>query len=81
MKITSANGLIGCLIYCADDQYRVRIYDRDNSYEFKDYDILHSDMFFKIQDTDVYLYEDGDDMWIDHGPNTLRLTGLDDDKT
>lgn len=78
MKIQSANGLIGCLIYCADDQYRIRIYDRDNSYEFKDYDIRHSDMFFKIEDSDVYLYEDGDDAWIDHSPDTLGLTGVDD---
>jgi uncharacterized protein YneR len=69
MKITSANGKSACLIYCADNQYRIRVYNKDHS--FKDYDILHNDLSFVIDDADAYFYEDGQNMYIDYSPQTL----------
>ncbi len=72
MKIKAANSLTGCLIYCGDGQYRVRIYDEHKLSMFKDYDIRHCDLFFEINDEDAYLYEDEQGKcWIDHSPQTL----------
>jgi hypothetical protein len=68
---TPANNKVGCLIYCGDEQYRIRFYNPDKS--FKDYDIKISDLFFKIDDEDAYLYEDDDKCWIDHSPSTLDI--------
>jgi hypothetical protein len=73
MKIESANGREACLIYCGDDQYRIRIYDKHKLGMFKDYDIRHFDLFFEIKDEDAYLYEEGDQQWIDHSPETLGI--------
>lgn len=73
MKSELANGRVGCLIYCADGQYRVRIYDEHKLSMFKDYDIKHCDLFFTITDEDAHLYEDGDRCWIDHSPETLGI--------
>lgn len=78
MNIKSANGLTGCLIYCGDNQYCIRIYDEHNPNMFKDYDIRHWDLFFRIDDEDAYLYEDGDKCWLDNSPETL---GKDNDQT
>jgi len=72
----SANGTDCCLIWCGDGQYRIRVYDKDS---FKDYDILHNDLFFKICDEDAHFYTDGDKMWIDHAPST-RGAGIDHDR-
>ena len=73
LKIKSANGLTGCLIYVGNDQYKIRVYDDHKLSMFKDYDIKHSDLFFEISDEDAYLYEDGEHCWIDHSPNTLGI--------
>jgi hypothetical protein len=72
-KITnkSANGTECCLIYCGDGQYRIRVYSKDAENSFKDYDILHNDLFFTICDEDAHFYELGDRMWIDHAPSTF----------
>ena len=73
MKIESANGREACLIYCGDDQYRIRIYDKHKLGMFKDYDIRHFDLFFEIKYEDAYLYEDGNRLWIDHSLETLGI--------
>lgn len=72
MKINSksADGKTACLIYCADGEYRIRIYEPYAS-SFQDYDIKHNDLFFVIKDEDAYLYTDGIKHWIDHSPSTL----------
>ena len=71
--IKSALGLECCLIYCAGGEYRIRVYNKDRLGEFKDYDIKHSDLWFEITDPDAFLYEDGDRMYLDHGPKTLGI--------
>ena len=71
MKVTKAIGTEACLIYCADGQYRLRVYKPLG--EFVDYDILHSDLCFTINDPDACFYTDGEKNWIDHSPETLGL--------
>lgn len=76
--IKSANGLTGCLIYCGDDKYCIRVYDEHKLGMFEDYSIAISDLFFTITDEDAYLYEDSDGKkWIDHNPETLNLNAED----
>lgn len=70
MKVTKANGAEACLIYCADGQYRIRVYK--TSKKFIDYDIKHNDLWFMIDDEDASFYSDGDKHWIDHSPDTLE---------
>lgn len=73
MRVKSADGLAGCLIYCGDQVYRFRVYEDDGS--FKDYDLLHSDLSVVIQDKDAYLYDDyGGTAKLDHSPETLGVT-------
>jgi len=69
MKIESVNGREACLIHCADGVYRIRLYTSVDI--FKDYDIRHNDLWFEINDNDCFLYEDGENAWIDHSPMTL----------
>ena len=71
MKTESVNGREACLIYCGDGVYRIRLYTGVGV--FKDYDIRHSDLWFEINDDDCFLYEDGENAWIDHGPSTLGI--------
>lgn len=71
--LQSANGRSGCLIYCGDNQYRIRIYDEHKLGMFEDYDIRISDLFFTINDEDAHLWVDEvtGRMIIDHHPQTL----------
>jgi hypothetical protein len=73
--IKSANGLTGCLIYCAtDNKYIIRVYDEHKLGMFEDYDIAISELFFTINDEDAHLYEDDNgDKWLDHNPATLGV--------
>ena len=71
MKIESVNGREACLIRCADGAYRIRLYTAVGV--FKDYDIMHNDIWFEINDDDCFLYEDGENAWIDHSPSTLGI--------
>tara|TARA_R110000868_G_scaffold177887_1_gene417041 strand:+ start:46 stop:276 length:231 start_codon:yes stop_codon:yes gene_type:complete len=72
--LKTANGLTGCLIYCADDKYRIRVYDEHKLGMFEDYDIAISELFFTINDEDAHLYEDDNgDKWLDHNPATLGI--------
>jgi hypothetical protein len=71
MKIESADGHEGCLIWCGGDRYVFRIYNE--THEFVDYDLRHSDMRVVIRDLDAYFYTDGTDARVDHAPATLGL--------
>ena len=49
-------------------------YDSDGKDGFKDYDIYHSDLVVKIDDTDATFYEHEDGrMILDHSPETLGI--------
>ena len=72
LKIESADGQEGYLIWCGGDRYVFRIY-KDAPHEFTDYDLRHTDMRVKIMDSDAFFYEKGEDAWIDHSPATLGI--------
>lgn len=73
MKITTANGTEGVLIYNHGlNTYSFRVYDANHN--FKDYDLLHSDLVVKIVDEDAFFYEQADGtLTLDHSPATLGL--------
>jgi hypothetical protein len=71
MKIESADGQEGYLIWCGGDRYVFRIYDIYHN--FVDYDLRHSDMRVKILDEDAFFYTDDKGDWIDHAPATLGI--------
>ena len=72
MTTTSANGVVGDLIYChATKEYVFRVYDANH--DFKDYDIVHSDMRVKIIDADAFFYEENGVQHLDHSPATLGI--------
>ena len=70
MKIKSANGVTGCLLRVGFSEFVFRVYSTDG---FKDYDLLHSDLQFTICDDDATFYEDGDNLKLDHSPDTLGI--------
>jgi hypothetical protein len=72
MKIESADGVEGYLIWCGGDRYVFRIYTAAPN-EFTDYDLRHSDMKVKIMDSDAFFYSDEQGDCIDHAPATLGL--------
>jgi hypothetical protein len=71
MKIESADGCEGYLIWCGGDRYVFRIYELDHS--FVDYNLRHSDMKVKIMDSDAFFYTDNQSACIDHAPDTLGI--------
>ena len=73
MKIASADGKSGCLLYSfGSDKYMFRVYD--TQHDFIDYEIYHSDLGIKIEDPDACFYETADGrMVLDHSPETLGL--------
>ena len=71
MKSTSAKGLRGCIIDSFDGNYYFRVYDADHN--FKDYDLRHCDLAVIIDDDDAFLYEDGEDLQLNHAPDTLGI--------
>jgi hypothetical protein len=72
MKIESADGVEGYLIWCGGDRYVFRIYTAAPN-EFTDYNLRHSDMKVKIMDSDAFFYSDEQGDCIDHAPATLGL--------
>ena len=72
MKIESAVGKEGYLIWCGGDRYVFRIYTNAPE-EFVDYDIRHTDMCIKITDPDAFFYTDEQGACIDHAPATLGI--------
>ena len=71
MKIESADGQEGILIWCGGDRYVFRVYNAE--YEFVDYDIHHTDMRVVIRDFDAYFYTDDTGARVDHAPATLGI--------
>jgi hypothetical protein len=72
VKIESADGREGYLIWCGGDHYVFRIYTAAPD-EFVDYDICHTDMRVKIIDSDAFFYTDGEEARVDHAPATLGI--------
>jgi hypothetical protein len=72
MKIESADGREGILIWCGGDRYVFRIYS-DTPHKFVDYDLRHSDMKIKIIDSDAFFYSDETSACVDHAPATLGI--------
>jgi len=72
MKIESADGVEGILIWCGNDRYVFRVYTAAPD-QFVDYDICHTDMCVKIKDSDAFFYTDGNDARVDHSPATLGI--------
>ena len=71
VKIESADGQEGLLIWCGGDRYVFRIYNE--THDFVDYDLRHSDMKVKIVDSDAFFYSDETGDCIDHSPATLGI--------
>jgi hypothetical protein len=71
VKIESADGVEGILIWCGGDRYVFRIYNE--THEFVDYDLRHSDMRVRITDPDAFFYVDDEHARIDHSPATLGI--------
>ena len=71
VKIESADGREGYLIWCGGDRYVFRIYNK--AHDFVDYDIRHSDMRVRIIDSDAFLYSNDKGSTIDHSPATLGI--------
>jgi len=72
MKIESADGAEGYLIWCGGDRYVFRIYS-EAPHDFVDYDLRHTDMKVRIVDSDAFFYTDEQGSSIDHSPATLGL--------
>ena len=72
MKIESADGQEGYLIWCGGDRYVFRIYTSAPD-EFTDYDLRHTDMRVRIVDSDAFFYSDDNGDSIDHSPDTLGI--------
>jgi hypothetical protein len=72
IKIESADGREGYLIWCGGDRYVFRIY-KEAPDDFTDYDIHHTDMRIRIIDEDAYFYSDDQGDSIDHSPETLGI--------
>lgn len=70
MKIESANGIEGILIF-SGNRFYFRVHQSPD--EFVDYDIYHSDLVVCIKDEDAFFYHNGDKHILDHSPNTLGL--------
>jgi len=76
MNNTTANGVVGYLIYChATDRHLFRVYDAN--FDFVDYDIRHNDLRVKIVDPDAHFYTGHSNgqpfAELDHCPATLGI--------
>ena len=72
VRIESADGQEGYLIWLGGDRYVFRIYKVAPD-EFTDYDLRHTDMTIKIVDPDAFFYSDETGDWVDHSPATLGI--------
>ena len=66
-----AEGVEGVLIWCADGQYRFRVYT--DTFEFTDYDLLHYDLCVTITDKTAIFYSDDEGNRLDHDLATLGI--------
>lgn len=70
-EVEPAKGIHGMLMASgAGDGYFLRV---RHGTEFRDYRLLHSDLAVRIVDNDAFFYRVGDDLWLDHAPETLGL--------
>jgi hypothetical protein len=70
-EVEPAKGIHGMLLVSgADDGYFLRV---RHGAEFRDYRLAHSDVEIRIVDNDAFFYRTGDDIWLDHAPETLGL--------
>ena len=70
-EVEPAKGIHGMLLVSgADDGYFLRV---RHGTEFRDYRLAHSDVEIRIVDNDAFFYRAGDDLWLDHAPETLGL--------
>ena len=70
-EVEPAKGIHGTLLFSgAGDGYFLRV---RHGAEFWDYPLAHSDMEVRIVDNDAFFYRVGDDLWLDHAPETLGL--------
>ena len=72
VRIESADGQEGYLIWSGGDRYVFRIYKVAPD-EFTDYDLRHTDMRIRIIDSDAFFYSDEQGDSIDHSPATLGI--------
>ena len=70
MVVKSANGVTGFLLRVGFSEFVFRVYSETG---FKDYDLHHSDLQMTICDNDATFYEDGDNLKLDHSPETLGI--------
>tara|TARA_R110000868_G_scaffold220387_2_gene471598 strand:- start:78 stop:311 length:234 start_codon:yes stop_codon:yes gene_type:complete len=68
VKVTKATGVSGILINVLGKTV-FRVYD--DTHNFVDYDLHHSDLQVTIQDDDACFYVDQDRAILDHSPETL----------
>lgn len=72
-KVTSANGVKGCIIDSPVSGPFFRVYDEFHN--FRDYEIRHSDLFITIDDEDACFHEHPDgSITLDHSPETLGIS-------
>jgi hypothetical protein len=78
IRITSANGVTGCILRLHDGEGTVvfRVYDAEHN--FIDYTLNHSDLKVTINDEDAFFYqsEDPERSSLDHSLATLGLDVL-----
>ena len=72
VRVESADGQEGYLIWSGGDRYVFRIYTAAPN-EFTDYDIHHTDMRIRIIDEDAFFYSNDKGDSIDHSPATLGI--------
>jgi hypothetical protein len=70
-QVEPAMGIHGMLLVSgAGTEYFLRV---RHGAEFLDYRLAHSDVEIRIVDNDAFLYRAGDDLWLDHAPESLGL--------
>lgn len=70
-EVEPAKGIHGMLLVSgAADGYFLRV---RHGAEFRDYRLAHSDVEIRLVDNDAFFYRVGDDLWLDHAPETLGL--------
>lgn len=67
---TPANGTQGILLRVATDHWVFRVYTTAG--EFIDYDLLHTDLCVRIEDSDATFYTTEHHTYLDHNQDVLQ---------
>jgi len=67
--ITPATGVSGHLLRVDYDTFVFRVYAEDHTWV--DYDLRHSDLCVTLTDPDAFFYQEGNEHYLDHAPETL----------